>query len=100
MVQTTTSTKQYSPDRMEAAFAEFRKAYPAFDSTHKLDDLRATDYSRLDEQNHDYLDYTGGGLYADSQLREHMTLLSKNIFGNPHSTNPSSLAMTRLVEHA
>src|SRR5262249_12429469 len=53
-----------------------------------------------DQQNHVYLDYTGGGLYADSQLRDHMSLLSKNIFGNPHSTNPSSLAMTRLVEHA
>ena len=37
-----------------------------------------------------YLDYTGGGLYAESQLREHMALLSGDVFGNPHSTNPTS----------
>ena len=102
MVSSTVSTnnKHYSPDRMDAAFEDFRKAYPAFDSTRKLDELRVTEYARLDQQNHVYLDYTGGGLYADSQLRDHMALLGENIFGNPHSTNPSSLAMTRLVEHA
>ena len=34
-----------------------------------LDDLRATDYERLDRLGHVYLDYTGGGLYAMSQIR-------------------------------
>jgi selenocysteine lyase/cysteine desulfurase len=29
-----------------------------------------------------------------------MTLLSNGVFGNPHSANPTSLAMTRLVEQA
>jgi selenocysteine lyase/cysteine desulfurase len=47
-----------------------------------------------------YLDYTGGGLYAESQLRDHLALLSRNVFGNPHSTNPTSQAMTHLVERA
>jgi selenocysteine lyase/cysteine desulfurase len=65
-----------------------------------LDDLREREYGRLDAQNHVYLDYTGGGLYADSQLREHMALLQANVFGNPHSHNPTSLAMTELVEQA
>ncbi len=36
-------------------------------------------------RDHVYLDYTGGGLYAECQLREHLALLSQNIFGNPHS---------------
>src|SRR5260370_13734817 len=81
-------------ERFEAAFEAFRRAYPAFASTRKLDELRATEYSRLDRYGHVYLDYTGGGLYAESQLREHMALLNSHVFGNPHSHNLPSLAMT------
>jgi molybdenum cofactor sulfurtransferase len=47
-----------------------------------------------------YLDYTGAGLYADSQLAEHVELLRTNVLGNPHSLNPTSAAMTELVERA
>ena len=47
-----------------------------------------------------YLDYTGGGLYAESQLRAHHELLSRGVFGNPHSHNPTSQAMTCLVDQA
>jgi selenocysteine lyase/cysteine desulfurase len=85
---------------MAAALAAFRQSYPAFDQTGRLDELRASDYARLDAQGHIYLDYTGGGLYGDSQLRRHMELLSNGVFGNPHSSNPTSLAMTQLVEQA
>lgn len=69
-------------------------------STAKLDTLRAREYARLDAQKHVYLDYTGGGLYAESQLRAHMELLRAHVFGNPHSSNPTSQAMTELVERA
>jgi molybdenum cofactor sulfurtransferase len=86
-------------DQMSTAFERFRQAYPAFDSTRILDELRASEYSRLDRHGHVYLDYTGGGLYAESQLREHMSLLSDGVFGNPHSKNLTSMAMTQLVEH-
>jgi molybdenum cofactor sulfurtransferase len=89
---------QFGCDPMAAAFEAFRQAYPAFDSTWKLDDLRATEYARLDREGHIYLDYTGGGLYAESQLRDHMALLCNGVFGNPHSKNLTSLAMTQLVE--
>lgn len=85
---------------MGAAFKAFRKAYPAYGATRKLDDLRATDYMRLDRQGHVYLDYTGGGLYAQSHVREHMAQLNNGVFGNPHSHNLTSMAMTRLVEQA
>ena len=57
-----------------------------------------SEYSRLDRQRHTYLDYTGGGQYAEFQLREHMALLGESVFGNPHSHNLTSLAMTDLVE--
>src|SRR6266545_1119131 len=65
-----------------------------------LDELRRSDFDRLDAGDHVYLDYTGAGLYADSQLREHIELLRSGVFGNPHSLNPTSSAMTELVEHA
>ncbi len=70
-----------------------------YHATEKLDALRATEYARLDAQKHVYLDYTGGGLYAESQLRAHMDVLRAHVFGNPHSSNPTSQAMTDLVEH-
>src|SRR5579863_267720 len=82
------------------AEAAFRRETPAFQATRHLDDLRATDYERLDRTKHIYLDYTGGGLYADSQLRAHFDLLHTQVFGNPHSTNPTSSAMTHLIEQA
>ena len=53
-----------------------------------FDELRR-EYGRLDEDVRVYLDYTGGGLYAASQVREHADLLISNVFGNPHSVNPS-----------
>ena len=65
--------------------AAFRAAHPAYADTGVLDELRATEYARLDECGEVYLDYTGDGLYAESQLREHLALPSRNVFGNPHS---------------
>jgi molybdenum cofactor sulfurtransferase len=86
--------------KIAVAEAAFRQSYPEFETTRRLDELRATEYARLDDLHHIYLDYTGGGLYADSQIRAHTELLRRNVFGNPHSTNPTSLAMTRLIEQA
>jgi selenocysteine lyase/cysteine desulfurase len=78
----------------------FLKANPAYPTTDVLDHLRLTEYARLDVNGQIYLDYTGGGLYAESQILRHHRLLSEHVFGNPHSTNPASLASTELVEHA
>jgi selenocysteine lyase/cysteine desulfurase len=65
-----------------------------------LDELRATEYARLDESGQVYLDYTGGSLYADSQIAEHLGALRASVYGNPHSVNPTSSASTELVESA
>ncbi len=65
-----------------------------------VEELRSTEFARLDAGGHVYLDYTGAGLYADSQLSEHMEILRAAVFGNPHSENPTSAAMTELVESA
>lgn len=89
-----------SDTALAAAYADFGRRYPTFDTTLALDDLRAAEYRRLDDQGQVYLDYTGGGLYAESQVRQHMDLLTRHVFGNPHSSNPTSLASTRLDEQA
>jgi molybdenum cofactor sulfurtransferase len=81
-------------------YADFVQQYPAYDKTHNLDELRDREYSRLDQSGQVYLDYTGGGLYADSQIRLHQELLTSQVFGNPHSSNPTSQAATHLVESA
>jgi molybdenum cofactor sulfurtransferase len=89
---TTLATGDYA-----AALDTFKRDYPCFD-LEALAALRAREYSRLDAHGHVYLDYTGGGLYAQSQLDDHMALLRDGVFGNPHSANPTSQAMTHLVE--
>ncbi len=65
-----------------------------------FNDLRRKEYSRLCNQQHTYLDFTGGNLYAQSQIDEHQSLLRNNVLGNPHSGNPSSLLATQLVQEA
>ncbi len=81
-------------------YQRFLQAYPEYAQTASLDDLRARDYTRLDKLGHVYLDYTGGGLYAESQVQKHMDLLMRQVYGNPHSSNPTSRAATELVESA
>jgi molybdenum cofactor sulfurtransferase len=62
--------------------------------------LRRREFSRLDRQGHVYLDWTGAGLYAESQVREHAEFLAGSVLGNPHSRNPTSRAATELCDAA
>ena len=82
----------------DAAFDGFVERHPEYATTNAIDRLRERDYSRLDRDGHIYLDYTGGSLYAESQIREHAALLASGVFGNPHSGSLSSIASTSLVE--
>jgi selenocysteine lyase/cysteine desulfurase len=77
---------------------DFHAAYPGYAATARLDELRAVDYGYLDEGGHVYLDYTGAGLPARSQLRAHASRLRRGVYGNPHSENPTSSASTALIE--
>ena len=83
---------------MAAALADFERRYPAYARTAVLDEMRARDYARLDALGQVYLDYTGGALYADSQLARHRDLLAGAVFGNPHSANLPSQHMGARVE--
>jgi len=87
-------------DEFEGSYRAFLNDYPQFEGTSAVDDIRMQEFSRLDADGHVYLDYTGGGLYSDSQVRKHSDLLLSRVFGNPHSSNPTSLGTTHLVERA
>jgi selenocysteine lyase/cysteine desulfurase len=89
---------EYSADCQQVAYQRFLQAHPGYERTRLLDEWRETQYARLDAQNQVYLDYTGGGLYGESQLDAHMAILKSQVLGNPHSANPTSQAMTDLVE--
>jgi len=92
------SARAANPAAMEAAQEEFLARWPEYFSTGALDELRARDYSRLDQLGQVYLDYTGAGLYGTSQVREHLQLLETHVYGNPHSRNPASAEMSEWVE--
>lgn len=93
-------TSSYDPAGFGPAVDAFRASSPEYVATAILDELREKEYGRLDRIGQVYLDYTGGGLYAESQVRQHMELLIANVYGNPHSNNPTSLASTELVNRA
>jgi molybdenum cofactor sulfurtransferase len=80
------------------AFTDFLARYPDYASTDRLDVLRSTEYARLDQTGQVYLDYTGASLHADSQVREHLSLLTRGVLGNPHSASVASSETTTLVE--
>lgn len=78
--------------------SKFLEKYPEYLETKQLDEVRSIDFARLDHDGHIYLDYTGSSLYATSQIEKHFNLLNSNLFGNPHSSNPSSSAMTEYIQ--
>ncbi len=90
----------FEPVGITTAEQAFVVTYPDFDADGAFAELRRTEYARLDDADQVYLDYTGGGLHAASQIDAHADLLRTTVLGNPHSNNPTSLATTELVEHA
>jgi len=83
---------------LEAEARAFLESYPDQRDTGVIDELRDREFSRLDLQGHVYVDYTGGGLFGESQVREHMEFLTGSVLGNPHSTNPTSALATERVD--
>ena len=77
---------------------EFLERFPGYEETAACDELRASDFRRLDASGHVYLDFTGGGLYPTSLLEAHQEMLRDSIYGNPHSANLASLTTTEMVE--
>ena len=66
----------------------------------RFERLRARELDRLDRHGQVYFDYTGAAPYPASLIREHHHLLSHQLYGNPHSTNPASLRSNDAAESA
>jgi len=57
------------------AFRAFVATHPEYEQTSALDALRQREFGRLDAQGQIYVDYTGSGLYASSQIERHQEAL-------------------------
>jgi selenocysteine lyase/cysteine desulfurase len=79
---------------------KFLEQWPEFTPGGPVDQLRMHEFGRLDAEGHVYLDYTGAGLPAASQIRRHADLLLGRVLGNPHSGSPTSRLATDFVERA
>lgn len=60
-------TNHESLPSMKESFTQFRKAFPQFSETNKVDLIRATEYNHLSLSKHICLDYLGIGLFSHSQ---------------------------------
>lgn len=90
----------FSKKTSPKGYKDFTDKYPEYKETLAIDKIREESFKRLDKNKHVYLDYTGGNLYAESQVEKHLQLLKNNLFGNPHSFNPTSMYATEQVEGA
>lgn len=79
-------------------YSSFIAEYPEFHNYLHIDELRKTEFARIDKQGQIYLDFTAGGLYSEKQINEHAEFLKNHLLGNPHSSNPPSLLATEHVE--
>jgi selenocysteine lyase/cysteine desulfurase len=62
--------------------------------------VRKKQYAILDKSAHVYLDYTGGNMYPKCLVEMHHKFLQNAVYGNPHSTNPSSQLSEKLVNES
>ena len=62
-----------------------------------ISELRSREFSRLDEGDHAYLDYTGAALHPESLVDEHAAMLRGAVLGNPHSESQASRASSALL---
>jgi len=93
-----------SPKRLDdeaaVAYQAFLKEFPEYQLTSTLDDLRESDFSRLDRVGETYVDYMGGALYPESLIRSHSAFLNDNVLGNTHSVSNSSMLSSSCAEEA
>lgn len=82
---------------LTATAEDVSDCYPGYE---RFAQLRKTEFRRLDEQGHAYLDYTAGNLYPESLIAQQFEKLRHSVLGNPHSKNPSSDASSLTVHEA
>lgn len=74
-------------ETLSSAQRRYTAENPTYKLTSSMDTLRRREFKRL-KSCKAYLDYTGAGLYPECLVKDHAELMSKHIFGNPHSNSP------------
>jgi hypothetical protein len=89
-------SKPESIPSLQQAFTSFKQAYPRFEETAAVDQLRESQYGHLEEDGHVCLDYYGFGLFSQwQQVMEHPS----SSFGLAYiSANLSTHAMYGMAE--
>ncbi|XP_030474904.1 molybdenum cofactor sulfurase [Syzygium oleosum] len=85
------------PDKDEF-LQEFGEGYGYPDGPKSVDQIRASEFSRLDGLV--YLDHAGATLYSELQMEAVFRQLTANVYGNPHSQSDSSMATADIVREA
>lgn len=96
-----TTSHEQDESSLEGALAAFNERHPAYALTGALDELRASEYARLDT-GETYIDWMGSAVFPQSLVQQHATLLldPRNVFGNPHSRSERSVSRLRACASA
>lgn len=65
-----------------------------------FDELSTTEFGRLEEHGHTYLDYSGAALYSKSQLEHYFDMLERCALRNPYSGERTSYHAMIAMEEA
>lgn len=82
----------------EQFLKEFGSDYGYPNSPKNIDDIRATEFKRLNDTV--YLDHAGATLYSETQMEAVFKDLNATVYGNPHSQSSCSLASEDIVGKA
>ncbi|KAG5546857.1 hypothetical protein RHGRI_018880 [Rhododendron griersonianum] len=84
----------------EEFLREFGDDYGYPNAPKNIDEIRATEFKRLDHDGLVYLDHAGTTLYSETQMEAIFKGLTTSVFGNPHSQSDSSLATAEIIREA
>ncbi|KAH0574878.1 Molybdenum cofactor sulfurase [Spironucleus salmonicida] len=76
---------------------QFIKEHPGYGLNGQLESLRRKEFSYL-TKNGTYLDFTGAGMFQESQLQNTINELSNNLYCNTHSLSACSKNTDKTVE--
>ncbi|KAL2495750.1 Molybdenum cofactor sulfurase [Forsythia ovata] len=82
----------------ERFLRELGEDYGYPNSPKNIDELRATEFKRLDDVA--YLDHAGATLYSESQMDAIFKDFNSTLYGNPHSQSDCSLTTSDIVDEA
>ncbi|XP_036375477.1 molybdenum cofactor sulfurase [Megalops cyprinoides] len=80
------------------SFESFRSAWNFYGYDGNIEDVIKGDFARI--KGITYLDHAGTTLYPESLIKGFLQDMCSNIYGNPHSNNPSSRLTHDTVERA